>query len=227
MEWYWRIEDGAHVLGFAPLPTGVLEFGFRGRLLVPGSPDPWSDRPQVRPGQVHGTQLAWARNPGSLAACDAVRTSRPGLLLTVRTADCLPLLLSSPGEGIALVHAGWRGLADGVVETAVATFVHPDRLQVVLGPAIGVCCFEVGEEVASRFPRSTGHRGGRIRPHVDLPAEARRRLLLAGVPEGRISPPAPCSRCHQHVLHSHRGSGGAPERIVAYASWNPPLPHPE
>jgi len=218
MEWCWRIEDGAHVLGIHPLPAGVGELGFRGRSLLPSATNGWEERPQVRPRQVHGTKVEWAQEVGAPAACDAVRSDRAGLLLTVRTADCLPVLLASPTEGIALVHAGWRGLAGGVVEAAVATFGDPAALHAVLGPAIGVCCFEVGEQVAARFPETTLRAERLARPHVDLFGEAERRLHAAGIPAERILPPGPCTRCHQHLLHSHRGSGGAPGRIVAYAS---------
>jgi copper oxidase (laccase) domain-containing protein len=146
-----------------------------------------------------------------------VRCTRPGLLLTVRTADCLPILLVSESEGLALVHAGWRGLVAGVVEAAAETFSRPDRLVAVIGPAIAVCCFEVGPEVAARFPEVSRVGGVAGKERVDLPGDARRRLLAAGLDRGRIATGAPCTRCHQHLLHSHRGSGGAPGRVVAFA----------
>jgi hypothetical protein len=228
MEWTWRIENGAHVLGLRPLPPGVDEMGFRGRLLAPVAEDSWLRRPHVRPHQAHGVRVERVAAPGALGECDAVRTTQAGLLLTVRTADCLPIVLTSPTEGLSLVHAGWRGLAAGVVEAALATFGDPSGVHAVIGPAIGVCCFEVGTEVASRFPeRTRSGRGRGGRPHVDLPGEAADRLARAGVARGAIVAGAPCTRCHQHLLHSHRGSGGRPGRLVAFASRAPTPSHAE
>jgi copper oxidase (laccase) domain-containing protein len=137
----------------------------------------------------------------------------------VRTADCLPLVLASPGEGIAVVHAGWRGLAAGIVEAAVATFRKPEALAAVLGPAIGPCCFEVGAEVADRFPGSVVRFEGAPRPHVDLPGNTRQRLGRAGLAPGSIVDGPGCSRCHQHLLPSHRGSGGDGTRCVTGARF--------
>lgn len=189
-----------------------------GRALRPGAPDPLGDRPRVRPGQVHGTSVREAGAPGSLPACDGVFTRAPGLLVTVRVADCLPVLLAAPDGALALIHAGWRGLAAGVLEAAAARFARPGSLAAILGPAIGPCCFEVGPEVAERFdPRAVRRPAGR-RPHVDLFTAARLRLEGAGLASPAISGDAPCTRCHQHLLHSHRGSGGGSGRNTAFAS---------
>ncbi len=197
-------------------PPGTAEFGVVGRARRPGAPGPLAGREAVRLDQVHGATLREAREPGLLPACDAVVGRRPGLLLTVRVADCLPVLLAAPG-GAALVHAGWRGMVAGVVEAGVRALAPAEEVFAALGPAIGPCCFEVGPEVAERFPAAAVAPGPRGRPHVDLFAAARLRLLAAGVAAERISDPAPCTRCHRHLLHSHRGSGGAPGRNVAYA----------
>ncbi len=198
-----------------PAPPGFTA-GVAGRGLRPDAPLPYPAEASVWMGQVHGTDLREAGGPGALPACDAVHSRERGLWLTVQVADCLPLLLASPGEGSAAVHAGWRGLAGGVIEAALARFRHPDALTVWLGPAIGPCCFEVGPEVAARFPETARRPGPRDRPHVDLFTAARERLTAGGVPAAAISAPGPCTRCHQHLLHSHRGSGGAPGRNVAF-----------
>jgi len=202
------------VLRFDPVP-GLAEGGFRGRGLRgdPPLPDP---AVAVRLGQVHGVRVAAAEGAGSIPETDGVVTRVPGLLLTVRTADCLPVILAAPKDGVGLVHAGWRGLAAGVLEAAVARFARPGALRAVLGPAIGPCCFEVGPEVAARFPEAVRPR--RPRPHVDLWAVAAARLRAAGLPPEAIHVSGICTRCHQHLLHSHRGSGGGPGRIVAFAA---------
>ncbi len=215
MDWSWTLEAGAFVLRPDGLSPGVAEFGVVGR--EPRGPGPLAGRDLVRLEQVHGTAVARAEAPGVIPACDAVVARRPGLTVTVRVADCLPVLLASPDEGLALVHAGWRGLAGGVLEAAVARFRAPGELQAWLGPALGPCCFEVGPEVAERFPAASVRRFPGRRPHVDLAGAAALRLRGLGVRQDNISSPGPCTRCHQHLLHSHRGSGGGPGRNLAYA----------
>ena len=103
--------------------------------------------------QVHGCSIvpAGATNPPREA--DGVAAEAPGEVCVVMTADCLPLLLcDEDGTRVAAVHAGWRGLVDGVVDAAVAALkIAPERLLVWLGPAIGPAAFAVGEEVRARF----------------------------------------------------------------------------
>lgn len=137
--------------------------------------------------QVHGTDVvAAAAGP---ACADAAWADRPGVICAVMTADCLPVLLCDDGgETVAAAHAGWRGLADGVLEAVVAAMRRPSqRLLAWLGPAIGPDAFEVGDEVRQRFlaadPAAAGcfRRSPRGRWLADLYALARRRLARAGV----------------------------------------------
>ncbi|MDO6460351.1 peptidoglycan editing factor PgeF [Granulosicoccaceae sp. 1_MG-2023] len=102
---------------------------------------------------VHGTRVLSVTGPVQDAEADAVYTDRPGLPLFIPTADCLPVLLASQdGQEIAGAHAGWRGLAGGVIENTVAEFrASPSRLLAWLGPAIGPAHFEVGEDVFRAF----------------------------------------------------------------------------
>ncbi|MFP3913353.1 MAG: polyphenol oxidase family protein [Actinomycetota bacterium] len=138
--------------------------------------------------QVHGTRVVHVREPGLAGEGDAIVTDRPGLPAAVFTADCLGVVLHAAGA-VAVAHAGWRGLAEGVLEATVAALTQvsarPDTAH--LGPAIGPCCFEVGEEVASRFPDdvATTTWGS---PAVDLAGAARRRLGdLATTTDGRCT----------------------------------------
>lgn len=176
-------------------------------------------------GQVHGTEVAQVSGPGFTPACDAAVTTEPRLTLIVRVADCVPIFLVAPG-GIAVAHAGWRGTAGAIAQRAVerlcaASGDRPDRLAAYLGPAIGPCCFEVGAEVAERFepgfrrspPRGRGAPPIAGREHLDLWAANRAQLVDAGLPPQRIQSTSICTRCHQHLFHSYRGSGGAPGRI--------------
>lgn len=103
--------------------------------------------------QVHGTRLIDAGLLLSNNEADGSYSRERGVVCAVMTADCLPLLIADKrGEYIAAVHAGWRGLLEGIIEKAVLeSKLSPERLQVWLGPAIGPDAFEVGEEVRSAF----------------------------------------------------------------------------
>ena len=138
--------------------------------------------------QVHGTAIASADNgPGCEA--DGGYADRPGVVCAVLTADCLPVLLCSrSGDEVAAVHAGWRGLAGGVVEAALDRFrAQPDEMLAWLGPAIGPAAFEVGDEVRQVFlvddpGAEVAFRSNRPGHWLaDLYVLARRRLARQGV----------------------------------------------
>jgi len=173
-------------------------------------------------GQVHGAGVAIVDGPGLTADCDALITTRPGLALAVTAADCLPLLLAAPG-GVAAVHAGWRGAAAGVAETALvalaaATGCEPALVTAHFGPCIRDCCYEVGPEVASRFPDSVVRRlqsrepGGREVLRLSVPDAVRFRLAAAGVPEGSIHDTGACTACAPDWYYSHRRDRGVTGR---------------
>jgi len=141
---------------------------------------------------------------------DAAVTRRPGRVLAVLVADCLPVLLARrDGGAIAVAHAGWRGLAGGVVEAAVrALGAAPGQLHAWLGPGIGPDHFEVGEEVRAAFcaqdPGAGGafERNARGRWQCDLPALARRRLQALGL--ARVYGEAPCTFAQPGRFYSYR-----------------------
>lgn len=143
--------------------------------------------------QVHGTDVADldAPAPAQAPRADAAVTSTPGRVAVVLTADCMPLFLAErAGRRVAVAHAGWRGMAAGVIESAVrALGAAPDRLCAWMGPAIGPGAFEVGPEVKEAFERAdpaaaSAFAPGRPGRHMaDLYALARRRLERAGVRE--------------------------------------------
>jgi YfiH family protein len=103
--------------------------------------------------QVHGATVQVATHAGLLGDGDAIVVYRSGLPIMVATADCVPVVLEAE-DAAAVVHAGWRGAIAGVLPGAVATMRgagHPP-VRAAIGPAIGPCCYEVGSEVAARFP---------------------------------------------------------------------------
>ncbi len=166
--------------------------------------------------QVHGAELAeWEGPPapgrdgylrpgGELQKVDGHATSAVGLGLLVLAADCLPVALAAPGR-VAIVHCGWRGLAAGIVARAVDLFAEAPAAAV--GPGIGRCCYEVGDEVRRAFGDLDGATAGRM---LDLRAVAEAKLRAAGV--GRIEHVDLCTSCRADLFFSHRRDGGVTGR---------------
>ena len=122
--------------------------------------------------------------------------------LAVKTADCLPILLADPRVKIvAAVHAGWRGSSAGIAIRGVEAMARlhgsrPEDIRAAFGPSIGVCCFEVGPEVAAQFSAWFPERNDLDRKtRIDLPAANRRQLICAGLRPERIAHRAPCTVC--------------------------------
>jgi hypothetical protein len=151
--------------------------------------------------QVHGTIVLRSRTEADIPAPDSATAQPPieadgwatsvaGIGAMVLTADCLPIALGGDGA-VAMVHAGWRGLAAGVLEEGVLALRElggEGNIAAIVGPGAGPCCYEVGEEVHAAF--GGAHRSGR---HIDLKALARDRLRAAGVHDVRDV--AACTIC--------------------------------
>jgi copper oxidase (laccase) domain-containing protein len=126
----------------------------------------------------------------------------------VVTADCLPVALAGPG-GVAMAHAGWRGLASGVLGRAAEAV---DARAAAVGPGIGPCCYEVGEEVLRAFDDLAGVAAGRM---LDLPAVAQGLLERAGVPGAEAA--GVCTNCNPDLFFSHRRDGATTGRQAGLA----------
>ena len=167
--------------------------------------------------QVHSAKVLAAAT-GNCGEGDALTTRLGGLALSVVTADCVPILLAGDGE-IASVHAGWRGIAAGIVEEVLARLDSPaERLTAWLGPAIGRCCYEVGDDVAARVATASETSviapGHGPRPHLDLHAAVGCQLRRAGVE--RLAAVADCTRCAADSLWSYRREGPGAGRNLAF-----------
>jgi polyphenol oxidase len=161
--------------------------------------------------QVHGTRLIDHRvgSPEGVAEADGHVISDPGLAPLVFVADCLPVALAGPG-GAAMVHAGWRGLAGGILAAAAAAV---EASAAAIGPGIGPCCYEVGDEVLSAFADlGEGVAEGRM---LDLPEAARRSLASAGVE--RVEAAGLCTSCEEELFFSHRRDEGRTGRQAGIA----------
>ena len=169
--------------------------------------------------QVHGTDVLHvdeATAPTALSRrADILVTDRPGFLLMQRYADCVPILAWHPEGGVVgVAHAGWRGTVAGVARRtveAVGELADGDArgVRAAVGPSIGPCCFEVGEEVVAEFPDVDGtlSMGPRGRPHLDLWELNRRGLVLAGVAPEHVEVAGVCTRCNPETYFSHRALG--------------------
>jgi YfiH family protein len=159
--------------------------------------------------QVHGSEVHRAES-GQLRDGDALHTDRPQDTLAVLSADCVLVLLAGPG-GVAVAHAGWRGLVAGVIENAIGVV---GATEAFAGPAIGPCCFEVGPEVIDAFEQR--YPGAVPDPrHVDLWAAAEAAAKGAGV--SRVHTARICTSCHPSLFFSHRRDAGRTGRQALIA----------
>jgi YfiH family protein len=190
---------------------------------------------------------------GAPLSGDGLITATPGLLLGIQTADCLPVILVDPKHhAVGVYHAGWRGTVQRIVEKGVGEMqrwfgTRPGDLKAAIGPGIGGCCYEVGEEVRTKFEsqfsyaaklfrevkesdpvrekypllflnaRAPGH--GELPPKIflDLAEANRRQLLAVGVPAKSIESLALCTSCHIDLLFSYRAEKGRTGRLMGVA----------
>jgi purine-nucleoside/S-methyl-5'-thioadenosine phosphorylase / adenosine deaminase len=169
--------------------------------------------------QVHGAVLqargapaepnGFAEPGAQLVEADGQVTAAPGLVPCVLVADCLPVALAGP-EGVAMLHCGWRGLAAGILSAGAAAV---GARAAAIGPGIGRCCYEVGEEVLAAFAAlGEGIAAGR---RLDLEEVARRLLSREGV--DAVESAGTCTSCHPELFFSHRRDGGTTGRQAGFA----------
>lgn len=217
-----------------------LVHGFEQRLGPPG----WEDKDAARRRmaaalsgsgrlhllkQVHGSAVERAPWEGRPEA-DAGVSERPGDLLGIETADCLPVLLVDPlRRVVAAAHAGWRGTVAQVARHAVDSLVaggsRPSDLLAALGPGIGPCCYEVGEEVREAFGDAGAgcfRPGPRGRPHLDVREANRRQLLASGLAADHIHSVDDCTYCLPDLYHSYRREGRGAGRMINVVGFAKP-----
>jgi YfiH family protein len=163
--------------------------------------------------QIHSARVLPAAAPGVTGEADALVTDRPGLPLSVRTADCYPIFLADlETRAVAAIHAGWRGTAARIVPEALKQMqdlygTNPDHVWAAIGPGIGVCCYEVGEDVAQRFGQSAGK--------LDLAAANYTQLRESGVPDRNIEVLRRCTFCEPAEFHSFRRDKDRAGRLIS------------
>ena len=214
--------------------------------------------PLVTLRQIHSDLIHRVdRVPQQPVAGDGLITDTPGLLLAVQIADCLPIIVADrKRRAVGVFHAGWRGTVKRVVEKGVGEMrkhfgSDPGDLVVAIGPGVQRCCYEVGEEVRTRFEaqfayagslfrevkesdpvrekypllfltaRAPGHSEWPVKLFLDLVEANRRQLLDAGVMAKNIDAMAPCTACHTELLFSFRAEKGVTGRLMGAAGIRP------
>jgi hypothetical protein len=195
--------------------------------------------------------------PAQPLAGDGMVTDTPGLVLAVQMADCLPIILADrKRRAVGVFHAGWRGTVKRIVEKGVGEMrkhfgSDPRNLVAAIGPGVQGCCYEVGEEVRTKFEaqfayasslfrqvkesdpvrekypllfltaRAPGHSELPTKLFLDLVEANRRQLLDAGVLAKNIEVVGPCTACHTELLFSYRAEKGVTGRMMAAAGISP------
>lgn len=183
--------------------------------------------------QLHGDGIIEVKDKDIKEAgeADGMIAAQPGIALGILTADCVPVLLSAPGQRLAaVVHAGWRGTLAGLVMKMVDRLrerfgVEPASIQAALGPAIGPCCYEIGKDVSKPLiekygglaQKSLKRRGER--EFLDLRDLNRSLLEKAGLPPDQIFKIGPCTSCAIEDFFSYRKEGGETGRQLSFVGW--------
>jgi YfiH family protein len=237
----WTQAPWGAVLRCRPLLRYADHFFTTGNLTLRDDPSEWdavAALAGVAPSslrllhQVHGNDIVIA-DPDPTAArptADGAVTDDPALALVVRVADCAPLLMADTRRGVvAAVHAGWRSTMSSIGPAAIATMsrvygTRPGDVLVALGPSLGTCCGEMGDEVVEAF-RAAGHAADTLdrwfvrepgrKPHFDLWTANRDQLERAGVPPDAIHVAGLCTRTYPDAFHSYRARGAAAGRMAA------------
>lgn len=177
------------------------------------------------PRQVQGGLVKRVYEKGGYDACDGLITNSYGVYLTVSTADCLPVFLFDPvNKAVGVVHAGWRGSEMKIVSHAIALMkeefeTSPSDLIAYVGPAAGVCCYEVGENVAQKFDNEFVIRKHSRKPHLDLKLFTKEELKKSGAEETNIEISDYCTICRADLFHSYRRDGEKSGRMMGVIGW--------
>lgn len=229
-----------------PISVPMFSYGllgvhhYFGTKAAPGPVLTGPGRPMLRVvtvNQVHGTEVlsidrrvtdrGTFEDAARSAGYDAIVTNQPNLLLSVHTADCVPVLfLDEVRRVVAVAHAGWRGTLAGIVTKTLTVMqdrfrCHTRTIRVAIGPSIGVCCYEVDGAVLAPLKRAFPSWSDVVdqvsgsRAHLDLRRLNRRQLEIAGIHPSRIETVNLCTSCRPELFHSYRRDGRGAGRMTS------------
>jgi polyphenol oxidase len=223
-----RAERSDFSLGPADSPNPLIQMNRARFLAAIGAPG-W---PIIKLKQIHSgivVDVDDTSAAGEAVAGDAAVTALRGVVLAVQTADCVPVLVAdAERRAVAAIHAGWRGTAAGIVKIAVIRVVEkfhidPKSLYAVIGPQIGVCCYEVGDDVVQAItdPLAIERREEWPKPHLNLASANRRQLVEAGIPQTQIETSSLCTKCREDLFHSYRRDGKRMGHLLSVIGLTP------
>ncbi len=172
------------------------------------------------PQQVHSTEVKWVDTPGEYSGMDGLITSRIGLFITLKIADCVPVYFFEPQNNmIGLVHSGWRGTVDGIMLNTIKLMqkkgADTGKILVYLGPAIGFCCYEVATELADSFNSEAKLKIDNKKWKVDLHKQISLQLIESGISVSNIHASDICTYESQ-ICHSYRRDGSEAGRMYSF-----------
>lgn len=173
--------------------------------------------------QIHSANVLRVTGIGCAGDADALITNQPGVAVSIRTADCFPLLLvDGERRAIAAVHAGWRGTAEEIARRAIEKMTaefgtRAADITAAIGPGIGECCYRVGADVA----RKLGIETRQPAVDVDLAAINRAQIIAAGVPPDRIDTIGGCTFCEAERFFSYRREKENAGRMISFSRITP------
>jgi polyphenol oxidase len=188
--------------------------------------------------QVHGTEAlvvdrALSSEDRFMGGWDALVTNQPGVMVAVRTADCVPILMHDRAQGVvAAIHAGWRGAVGGIVPKTLALLEarfgsNPQQVRLSIGPSAGVCCYEVDEPVLERLRQEAPswervvRLGSRGRGKLDLKGLIKEQALAYGATPQAITTVNLCTICHGDLFFSYRREGKVNGTMISAISLPP------
>jgi YfiH family protein len=183
------------------------------------------------PKQSHGRTVRRVTHPGEYGNCDALITEKKGVYLVLSVADCIPLFMYDPSKNvIAAVHVGWRGSALGIATETIRILKEgfhtaPEGLTVYLGPSARACCYEVGDDVARKFPPQFLQPKPSGKLLLDLTGVTKEELMQNGVREDRVEEDGHCTICTPELFHSYRRDGERSGRMMGLIGIVPEFPH--
>ena len=173
----------------------------------------------VNPQQIHSSNVKIVDEPGKKPSTDAIISSTRSLALSIQVADCIPLYLADPENNIiGIVHAGWRGIEKNIVDNSIDKMIEQgaDNKKIIayIGPSIQQCCFEIGPEVAKKFPRNFQINGNGDRSLLDLQELTKFLLMKNFISFNNIFSSTECTKCNSDKYFSYRKNGSKSGRMI-------------
>jgi YfiH family protein len=223
-----RSERSDFSLGPVPSENPIIQTNRVRFLAAIGAPG-W---PILRIKQVHSGVVVDMEDTSAASEApsgDAAVTALEGVILGIQTADCVPILVADKdARCVAAIHAGWRGTAALIAAHTIRRLqekfgIAPSGLTAVIGPHIGVCCYEVGDDVVTAIadPAAFSTREDWLKPHLNLAEANRKQLLKAGIPKDQVSVSSLCTQCRSDLFFSYRREGTRAGRMISVIGITP------